>query len=113
MARASSLRHLVDFERLTVVRGSAGGATKGTWGPIEQNVFAEFMPEKGREFFASRGLVNEQNAVFRVRYREDLTAKDRVKFAGAYYNIVSLVNEMGLRRFTLVYCTTGVVAQGA
>lgn len=106
---AGAMRYRLALERSTTSRGTAGGVSK-SWAGLA-TVWADYQPNRGREFFAARSLLAETNAVFKIRYR-DVTAKDRAIFRGRIYNIVDVVAEDGRTRYLLLYCSTGVIAQG-
>ena len=107
---AGAMRYRIAIERTTQSRGSAGGVANN-WAGLA-TVWGEYQPNRGREFFAARGLLAETNAVFKIRYRTDVTAKERVVFRSRVYNIIDAVAEEGRARYMLLYCSTGVIPGG-
>lgn len=107
-----AMRERLLLEQPTETRGTSGGVS-ASFAPLA-TVWAEHMPSRGREFFAARGLLAEKHAVFRIRYRSDITAKHRAQFNGAIYNIIDAIQEnAGMKRYLLIYCASGAIATGA
>jgi SPP1 family predicted phage head-tail adaptor len=107
---AGELRYRVDLEQQAESRGSAGGASR-TWSLLA-TVWADVQPSRGQEFFASRQLLGERNAVIKIRYRSDVSNKTRVKHEGQYYNVVDAVPDKGRKAYLLLYASTGVSPEG-
>lgn len=61
-----------------------------------KTVWAEYLPKRGREYFAADQTVAEADAVFRIRYDSGVTRKMRISFGGDYYDI-SGISEIGYK----------------
>lgn len=104
--KAGQLRHRVTLETETKTQSSSGALTS-TWATLDK-VWAQIEPMSSRELMeASQRGTNETHKVT-LRYRDDLTTKERVKFGTRVLNIGSLVN-VGERNRTLVLMCEEVV----
>lgn len=59
-------------------------------------IWAKFIPMTGREYFQSDQVHEEETARFQIRYREDITTRDRIEYRDVQYNIVH-IGEIGRR----------------
>jgi len=84
--RAGDLRWRVTLQTVTQSNDGRGGVTS-TAATLEANVPAHVRQAPGREFLGSDQVAAERRAVFTVRYRTDLTERDRVVFEGTTYDI--------------------------
>ncbi|WP_187970063.1 phage head closure protein [Aquibium microcysteis] len=93
--RAGKLDRLIYIERKSAtVTGS--GATVTDWTNIGV-VRAEIVETATEEFLAGYGEADRTVAVFRIRYRPDITTADRIMHDGVAYDVKRVV-EIGRRR---------------
>jgi len=107
---SGELRYRVDLEQYSASRGSSGGEIR-SWSAFA-TVWADVQFSRGQEFFASRALLAERNAVIKIRYRSDVSSKTRVKYDGQYYNVVDAMPEKGRKAYLLLYVLTGASPEG-
>lgn len=58
--------------------------------------WAQVLTNKGRDYFSAAQVHNEETLLFRIRYRTDIDAKDRIGYQGKQYGIVNIA-EIGRR----------------
>ena len=88
--RAGRLRHTVSIERISETANDYGEAIK-TWSDHLTDIRAAIEPINGREYFAQDSRHAEVTTRFRIRYREGITNKMRIRYGTRYYNIVSVI----------------------
>lgn len=98
--RIGELDRQVTFIKENVSRG-ASNQDVITWVIIASNptVFSRKLELKGNEVVIGDQLKYVQKTLFTIRYRTDLTVKNRVVFNGQVYEIIS-ITENGLERKT-------------
>lgn len=75
--RAGNLRHRIDIQRRTETKSQTGSPTE-TWADIHQNVPAFIEPIPGSERYDEQQRQTAANFSVHMRYRDGITAKDRV-----------------------------------
>ncbi|QFP61892.1 phage head closure protein [Brucella anthropi] len=60
-------------------------------------VWAQQRPERGSERFAAAQINGTAVMTFHIRYRSDVTIKDRLRYEGREYEIVAPPREIGRR----------------
>ena len=60
-------------------------------------VWAQQRPERGSERFAAASINGTAVMTFHIRYRSDVTVKDRLRYEGREYEIVAPPREIGRR----------------
>lgn len=107
---AGRLRHKIDIEQL--VAGSPNqneyGEPSEVWTVFLNDIWAAVEPLQGRELFAAQEHHAEVTTRIRIRYRDGVTAKMRVVFEGAYYDIKAVIDPERRHRELHLLCTTGV-----
>jgi len=93
--RAKEMDRYIDLLRLQRTRGTKGGENT-SWVSYATNVPAGVKFARGRDLLAAEKQTNEQEVVFRIRYRTDLTDNDRVSYSGKTYDVES-IQEVGRR----------------
>lgn len=70
-----------------------------TWANLDTNptVWAERRDLRGREYFQAQQVNAEVTAIYRLRWRGDLTTQMRIVDSGVTYEIVSPPIEIGRR----------------
>ena len=94
MMRAGKLDKTISIERLAMTVDDYGTEVEG-WTAVA-NVRAQLVQASTEEFIRSFGSSSEAAVIFRVRYREDLLASDRVTYRGQAYNLKE-IKELGRR----------------
>lgn len=105
--QAGRLDRLVTLQSRTVTR-NAQGEDVASYADLA-TVWAEKFDLRGREFFAAQQSRAEVTTRWRIRYRDDLRAVDRVVYDGTAYDVVSPPAEIG-RRLGLELVTTAVLS---
>lgn len=91
--RAGRRDRLIRLERLVVTKDDAGAEVK-SYTKIA-DVWAEFIPTKSRELIAAQQIVGEAIVVWKILYRNDVSARDRVVYDGKKYDIQGPPIELG------------------
>ncbi len=89
--RAGRLRHRVNIQVATEVKGSYGSATKA-WSNAWSGVPASIEPLSGREFFSADEITAESTHKIVMRYRVGVTKLHRILFGTRIFNITSVIN---------------------
>jgi len=95
------LRHRIDVEDATT---PTDGETNPTYSTAIANLHAEVRETGGGEIIRGRQVEAGINAVITLRYRDDISPRQRIKYGSRYYNIVSQVDPSGLRRELVLSC---------
>ncbi len=93
--RAGDLDRLITIEQPTETI-DAYGAPIQSWTTLAANVPAQVSYDNGSEYFAAGQMNARIDAVFKIRYRSDLTTKMRISYGGETYDI-KFLNEIGRR----------------
>lgn len=96
MSGAGALDRRITIERAALV--DDGYQQIEAWGPVA-TLWASHTAISDGERWAAGAARAVVNARFVVRYRADITTKDRLIFKGRAFNIVA-VKEIGRREFT-------------
>jgi SPP1 family predicted phage head-tail adaptor len=106
---AGRLRHRVTIEAPVETQDATTGAIDVTWSPLWVDVPAEIAPRSGREFLAAQQLQAEVSTLITFRWRDGLTAKDRIRHGTRIYNPVALLQDpdSGLE-YIVAACGDGV-----
>lgn len=91
---AGILDRRVDIEQPVVARDAAYGAEQTTWSVLA-SVWARVTEADRAEDSATGLRLASRRAVFRIRYRADVTAKMRIAYGGQKFNIVGDPVEVG------------------
>ena len=86
--RAGDLDRRISIERFTSTVSDTGEPIE-TWTNLATR-WAKVDQQSGREFFAAPQEVSERKVVFRIRWIEGLTVRDRVICDGAVHDIVEV-----------------------
>lgn len=112
--RSGTLRHVVSIDA-AVDRVSASGAVTTAYVPYLQNIAAHVMPagdQTGRETYTSAMIMATVDTKVRVRYREGITAKMRVRHETGpgspthvdLYDIMAVVEADSRKRELWLWC---------
>jgi len=94
--KAGALDRLATIQRHTLVDDGYGSVE--TWADLI-TLPAQVVQQAGREFFAASSVQADQRVLFRLRWIEGVTVRDRVSYSGRLHNIVD-VKELGRREGT-------------
>ena len=88
--RSGSLRHSVTVQHLVAGSPSQNdyGEPSETWTALFTDIAAEWVTLSGRALFAAQEHHAEVRGIWRIRWREGITAKMRVVHGGLYYEIL-------------------------
>lgn len=92
--RAGRLNRRIIIQQATEVQDAHGQPVQ-TW-TAYKTCWAEYLPKRGREFFAADQTIAEADAVFRIRYDSGVTRKMRISFGDDYYDITA-ISEIGYK----------------
>lgn len=87
----------VSLRRLVVTIDAIGGAVS-SWEHVTF-AWAQMLPEKGREFFATQARIAEATGVLRIRWRADVAATWRISVEGVVYEVAAPPVPIGRRSF--------------
>ena len=88
--RSGTLRHRIVIQESTEVSDGMGSFTT-TWSDTLE-AWAAIWPLTAKESLDAMKLELQISHKIRMRYRSEITAKDRIKFGIRIFNIVSLIN---------------------
>lgn len=97
MLTKSKRKHIGDFkqrvsvERYTTTSDGMGGTTQ-TWAEIDK-VWANIRPLSGQKRLEFGKLDSTVTHEIQMRYREDISDQDRLKFNGSNYTLKFKINE--------------------
>jgi SPP1 family predicted phage head-tail adaptor len=85
--KAGKLDRRIIIEQVVESTDGIGGTVE-TWSTFD-TVWAEFVSQTGREFFAAKQINTALDQILRIRYRAGLNAKMRVKYGTRIFNIIA------------------------
>lgn len=105
---AGRLRHRVSLQAQVETRDDETGAVIVAWQEFAK-AWSAIEPLSAREFVASQAVQSEVVARITMRYRNDVTAKNRIVHNGRIYNIEGVLadKDSGLEYMTLP-CSEGI-----
>ena len=92
--------HAGDLDRRITLKGP--NDTRGDDGSVRpgyltgDSIWAQYIAEGGREFFAAQKRNAEVSAVFKIRYRSGVNARYRVVYDSRNFDVI-FVNDTGKR----------------
>jgi SPP1 family predicted phage head-tail adaptor len=93
--KGEKLDRRVDLQHRTLTRNTTNGEEVETWSTYAA-VWAEKKDVRGREFFAAQQSNSDITTTWRIRYRGDVVATDKLVHGGLSYNVTSIA-EIGRR----------------
>jgi SPP1 family predicted phage head-tail adaptor len=96
--RAGKLDRRLTIQRATIVLTPPFNEPVETWVDVA-TVWAQQRPNRGAERFSAQEINGEAVMTFHIRYRSDVTVKDRIRYEGRTWNILD-VREVGRRVVT-------------
>ena len=100
MINAGELDQQITLQPLTVTRGADGSVTKD-YSQSNVTVWAQYIAQSGREFYAAQKQNAEVQAAFKIRYRTSIDTKWRVKYGNRYFEIL-FINDTSKRQGELM-----------
>lgn len=97
--RAGKLDRRLTIRRYMETGRDAMNAPVHAWADVV-TVWAQQRPQRGSERFAAAQLSGTAVMTFHIRYRADVTVKDRLVYEGREYEIVAPPREIGRRVVT-------------
>lgn len=107
--RAGKLRHRVTIETFTESQDSDYGEPTKTWS-ADTNigndgvVWAEVLPQRGREVFDAEQEVANVDTLIRTRFHSGITPEHRVVWGSHTYDIETVLDQMGRGRELHLLC---------
>jgi SPP1 family predicted phage head-tail adaptor len=98
--RAGTLRHFVAIEEPTEGQNEYGEPV-AAWTTVHE-AWASREDLAGREFFSAQTINAEVTTRFRLRYRDGLTSKMRLKDGSTLYDIASVQDPDGRGRELII-----------
>lgn len=98
--RTGELDREVTFIKEVTTRGASNQDTITSWVPVDQypTVFSRKTEMKGNEVVIGDQLKYIQKTIFTIRYRNDLSVKNRVVCDDKVYEIISITENGEMRR---------------
>lgn len=107
MIRTGNLTKKITIQNKTVTQDNELNAIE-TWSDWK-SVWAEPMGQTSREVYRLSTQNAEITRVFRIRYLAGVTAYQRIKFDGEYYQIIGKPENEGERKVSLLIACKGIV----
>lgn len=106
--QAGRLRHRVLLQRTVNTQSPVTGAVTESWVDIA-TIRAEVVASSAREFVAAMATQSEVTTRITVRYRPEISNKDRIVFRGKIYNIEGVLPDpVSGREYLTLPCSEGV-----
>jgi len=99
------MRHRITLQSRTRTADEGGGAAS-LFVDVEE-VWAYFRPVSGQEQFQADKIKEKKKYLATVRYRDSITASQRIKFGDRLYNITSIKNLEERDRYVEIECEEG------
>lgn len=100
--RIGARRHRITVQEASEVRDTFGEVDV-TWGTKEV-LYASYKQAGAREVFQAGAVRGEVDAVFECRYFAGITPKDRISFDSRVFDILSVTNPDGRKRWMTIMC---------
>lgn len=102
--KAGNLRHRVTIQRSTDALDATTQEITQTWTTLA-TVWAEVLDMSGSERFRAAQVQPGATVTVRIRYRDDVTSKMRIRHGSRYLNIESVIDMEGRNRERLLICS--------
>ena len=100
--QAGKLNRRVTIQAKNTVADSYGQMIE-TW-TDSRTTWAEVITKGGTEFYAAQKLNASTDTVFRVRYNDDITVLNRLKYGTRIFEILGINEVNGMRTELLLSC---------
>lgn len=101
-----SLRRQIIVEQ-RVAGSDALGQALDSWTTV-CTCYADIQPQTGREILAGEAMVSSVSSVITIRYRTNVNAGMRARYAGRVFNIEAVIDLDTQHRWTQMVCTEGM-----
>jgi SPP1 family predicted phage head-tail adaptor len=88
---AGMLRHIVEFQNPPAIADGQGGV-EGSWTTHASNVRGALRPVSGNERYFGQQLESAVTHHFFMRYRNDITAKQRLVYEGRNFQVRAVID---------------------
>jgi SPP1 family predicted phage head-tail adaptor len=106
--QAGKLRHRITLQKPVKTQSPATGAVINTWADVA-TLWADVTDVSVREFVAAQAGQSEVTARITIRYRDDVTNKNRIVYRGRIYNIYGvLADDKSGSEYLTLPCSQGV-----
>lgn len=106
--QAGKLRHRVSLQKPVKTQNPSTGAVVNSWQETAK-LWAEVAPLSAREFVAAQATQSEVTTRITIRFRNDVTPRHRIVYAGKIYNIEGvLADDKSGRDYLTLPCSEGV-----
>jgi SPP1 family predicted phage head-tail adaptor len=106
--QAGKLRHRITLQKPVKTQSPATGAVINTWADVA-TLWADVTDVSVREFVAAQAGQSEVTARITIRYRDDVTNKNRIVYRGRIYNIHGvLADDKSGSEYLTLPCSQGV-----
>lgn len=92
----------IELRHASYATPDANGQRVATWATAYATVWAKKEEISGREYFAAETKQAENTVRFRIRYRSDVLATDRITCEERDYEVIQ-TSEFGRRRELLIF----------
>ena len=80
------------------------GFSINEWVPIHNGTLRAYYRQlSGKEFFASAAVQHDEECLFIINYRDDITADMEIEFKNKYYNITRIDDFEGYKSDIFIY----------
>ena len=100
------MRHRISLESVGRTSDDAGGFSSG-WDEAAE-IWAHVKPASARENFRDMQLAEEKTYEVTIRYRDNASASQRIKFGTRIFNIRQVRNRDERSRYLDILCEEGV-----
>lgn len=104
---AGDYNRTITFQRKTIAYDTVNKPIE-TWADAF-TVWAGVITSGGKEFYAAQKKNEETTAIFKIRYRSDISTKMRIKYANSIYEILPPINDVNARHIELLISAKEVV----
>lgn len=100
--QAGKLNRRINIQTKTTAADSYGQLIE-TW-TDSRSTWAEVITKGGTEFYAAQKLYASTDAVFRIRYNDDITVLNRLKYGTRVFEILGINDVDGMKTEMLLPC---------
>lgn len=106
MIKAGKYNKLITLQQRDYKREKARGENNPIWRTVT-TVRASVEPVQGREYFSGAFQMGENVTRIRIRYREGVTNKMRVKYGKRLFDVESVIDSFEQHRELQLICKEG------
>lgn len=106
--RAGKLNKVIKIQNITGYTEDTFGGDVPTWTDFVASTRAEVAPLRGKELIAAQAAQSSIDTRFRTRYHSGVKSGMRIVYAGAYYDISSVIDPDEKHKELQILASTGV-----